>query len=254
VVDSIWNNGDANYGQQGTTRGEFKGFYTDNNYCYCANGVAENCYSRMKKFIRKIVFTKEGYTMMKDEVESSNPSQPRTYLWLLHISPDHIYGDSLIEKTNKFQIKFFSRADRDIHSWPPATPSFGIYVNNSTPAVMTEFLSVIITKRTGYSWPPSIKKIDGTTMLGADINNSVVVLYGKGQAGNISSVINQVNHSFRLLKNVLADLKSNHQYYVYLNNQYVTSFINTGCNTGYFIISSPINENVVLVTDIPSSE
>ncbi len=254
VVDSIWNNGDANYGQRGNSCGEFIGFYKDDNYCYCANGVAENCYARMKKFIRKIVFNKDGYIVMKDEVESSNSSQPRTYLWLLHIQPDHIYGDSLVEKTNKFYIKFLSPDEKEIHSWlagPPGAQSSGVYVNNSTPAVRTEFLSAIITKRADYPWPPSIRKIDGTTMLGVEVNNTTIILYGKGQAGNISGVTYQIGHSFRLLKNILADLKSNHQYYVYLNNQYVASFISTNCGTGYFVIGSPQTENVVTVTDIP---
>uniref|UniRef100_A0A7V0Z5D6 DUF4962 domain-containing protein n=1 Tax=candidate division WOR-3 bacterium TaxID=2052148 RepID=A0A7V0Z5D6_UNCW3 len=251
VVDSIWNNGDGNYGQQGNTRGVFKGFYTDSNYCYCANGISEGTYVRMKKFIRKITFSKEGYIVMKDEVESSNPSAARTYLWLVHVIPDQIYGDSLIEKADKFQIKFFSPVGREIHSWPPATPSYGVYVANSTPAVSTEFLSVIITKRNGYPWPPSIKKVEGTSMLGAEINNSLIVLYGKGQTGNIRSTRYQIAHSFIGLKNILSDLISNHQYHVYLNDQYITSFTTTDCGTGYFNISSSFNENVIVVTDIP---
>lgn len=250
VVDSIWNNGDGAYGQHGNSRGDFKGFYTDNNYCYCANGVDENCYVRMEKFIRKVIFTKEGYIVMKDEVESSNPQEPRTYLWLAHVIPNQIYGDSLIEKTNKFHIKFFSPADREINSWPTGTPSFGVYVANTTPAVTSEFLSVIVIKRSGYSWPPSIKKIDGTTMLGADINSSVVVLYGKGQAGSVGNVIYDIDHSFLNLKNILSDLMSNHQYYVYLNNQYTTSFRSTDCGTGYFNITSSFSENSITVTDV----
>jgi len=256
VVDSIWNNGDGNYGQRSNSRGDLKGFYNDNNYCYCANGVAEGCYVRMKKFIRKVIFTKEGYVVMKDEVESSNPYAPRAYLWLVHVNPDQIYGDSLIEKTNKFHIKFFSPADREINSWPsntpPNYPSYGVYVTNAIPAVTTEFLSVIITKRSGYPWPPSIRKIDGTTMLGAGINEQSVILYGKGQTGNISNVTYRIYHSFILgLKNILSDLEHEHRYYVYVNNQYTTSFRSTDCGTGYFNITSSFSENSITVTDVP---
>ena len=128
----------------------------------------------------------------------------------------------------------------------------GLYMVNTTSAVSTEFLSVVVTNRSGYPWPPTIKKINGTTMLGAEINSQVVILYGKGQTGNISNVTYEIDHAFSSgLRNVLSDLQNNHAYCVYLNGMQVTSFISTDCGTGYFVVASAFSENQIEVTDTP---
>jgi len=267
MVDSLWdpdpalpNQYDWNYGQISSNRADFKGFYEDTAYAYCANAVPCSCYQRLSKFIRKIVFTKEGYILMKDEVKTNTPAQGRKYLWLVHIpTSTPIYGDSLIYSQNQYQIKFFSPASRTIQSFsvllypdPDNTVASGIMVANTNLLDSTEFLSAIVMKRPSFPWPPTIKKVDGTTMLGADINSKVVVLYGKGQIGNIAAVTYTVPHSFSTgLKNVLSDLKSSRVYYVLLNGIEVLSFTSTACGTGHFRVTSLVSLNTIQVTDIP---
>lgn len=261
VVDSIWNNGESHYGQHGNSRGNLTGFHTDDNYCYTSNSIAEGCYKRLKKFVRKVIFTESGYAVIKDEVESSKPDSGRTFLWLVHVPHSTpIYGDSMIvDWSNRYHVKFFSPSMRTLTSFNIQRGDDtdndnirGIYCANVFPAISTEFLTAIVTKRTGYIWPPTIIKKDGGTMLGAEINSQVIILFGKGQQGSITNTTYTIEHSFPFgIKNVLADLIPEHNYTVYLNNQYATAFTSTDDGTGYFTISSSYPENGVEVTDTP---
>ncbi len=276
-VDSIWDprpcpqsdpKFDNDYGQQRGHHdkpGIFRAFFSNNVYAYSASDAAvipetapTGVYIRMSKFLRKIVFTQDGFAVMKDEVRSEDGVAARKFLWLIHRrnNPSLIYGDSLIYIEDTLQIKFFSPAQRElvpfeVNTWGyggvhDTSHTLGIYAANSTNAVQTEFLCVISPKRVNDpSWPPVIARLEGMgwmgeiAMLGARINSNWAVLYSTGQDQEIWYVeypFNITEDTPAGVNNVLCDLKPDGYYNVYVDYQYYTYFYSSSAGTGNFYL------------------
>ncbi|MGQ9609145.1 MAG: DNRLRE domain-containing protein [bacterium] len=228
---SKYKDDDGNY-ERAKNAGKIISLEDNGHYTYI-KGDATDSYNTSKnyiveKFTREIIFLRPDYIFIFDKVKTL---QPVINTWRIHTSTTpQVNGSKSIINNGRGSLFLntllpeLAKITVGESTYNNTRIAWKLDVENSIPQDLTFFLHAMYTTDDSVSSPPSIAKIQGDTMVGAQIADSLVLF------SSTDSVINEVSYIVNnngLIKNILCNMLPNIPYTIFKDGNAIQTVISS---------------------------
>jgi hypothetical protein len=197
--------------------------------------------NHVKNLTRSYVYFRPDYFVVFDRVETDSPTLIKT--WQLHTDdPAVIIGDNFDVVQVSTGAKMFGKMllpasdNRSTSVIPDGTKgsSYDFTISNTINEAKTNFLNVMVMTEPS----PTIARIDGTTLVGAQIADKVV-MFSKEETELSAGQFNITGSG--IYRTIITDLIPNTNYSVTVDGNSLGTYIAT--SNGFVVFDLPLTEN-----------